>query len=325
MTCQAEYHNEDVGYDFIADATYASGEVIQCPDGRCGVIAGLRGAVSGDAVKAETCGLFRLLKAAATVFTAGDVVYWNNSTNLAVAAATGSFVAGICVEDAGNGPTRVKVLLNGCPNSIKGPLELTNLTGAMSGALLLGSGTSALPTTTDTADSRFINLNLENEADTGDNRGMYLRFTLSGTGAGGGESLRAFTVVEGSLGTAHGAHLSLGFSTTGLLSGLGAACRATLHIPDDLSPTGTICGGMSEVYCDGDGTSTAAFTGCLCSCHRFNIDGDATAAAKVPYALEFAGMNALTFKTGTLSGTAKGLSVCVNNTQYYIPLYPTCA
>lgn len=144
------------------------------------------------------------------------------------------------------------------------PIRLDNNTGAVAGSgLLIGGGTSADPVTTSTADGKFLEFRCESTATSGDNRLLYMRYALGG--AGGGETLRALTKVEANLGTAHGAHLSLGFLATAggsECSGLGVACRGTLHIPDIASwaPTGTYAAGMFEVYSDGSASDPAGMT-----------------------------------------------------------------
>lgn len=160
----------------------------------------------------------------------------------------------------------------------------------VSGGVVMGAGTSSSRVTTASADKKMLSFYFENSANTGDNRGMYLRLYQSGTGAGGGEALRCFTTVTGALGTAHGAHISLNFGTTGTLSGLGVACRNTLHIPDDLNPTGTITAGQSEIYFDGDNSSTADITNATHCIHRFILDGDTTARAKATDVFHFVNM-----------------------------------
>lgn len=141
---------------------------------------------------------------------------------------------------------------------------IPTLGGAKSASgLLFGVGTTAAPATTSTADAKFIELRCQSSAATGDNRLMYLRYSLAG--AGGGECLRALTRVDTNVGTAHGAHLSLSFVNTAggsECSGLGAAIRGTLHIPNVASwaPTGTLTGLQVEIYSDGELSDPAGLT-----------------------------------------------------------------
>ncbi len=135
--------------------------------------------------------------------------------------------------------------------------------GAVFTGKLFGGGTSASPLTTSTADVKFAEFRCESTATSGDNRLLYMRYALEG--GGGGETLRALTRVGSNLGTAHGAHLSLSFEATAggsECSGLGVACRGTLHIPDvaSWSPTGTYAAGMFEIFSDGAASDPAGMT-----------------------------------------------------------------
>ena len=200
-------------------------------------------------------------------------------------------------------------------------------------ALLWGVGTSTAPESTDVADGKFLEFRLENKATSGDNRGMYLRFSLNGAGSGG-EALRALTVVDANCGTAHGAHLSLAFDDTAggsETSGLGVAARATLHIPDIASwaPTGTYAAGMFEIYSDGDASDPAGMT--ELSVLRLCNSGDATGAEDIDtdaFLLSIQGFTAgatSLFATGLTASTVYGnltasLKIKVGSTTYYIPL-----
>jgi len=130
---------------------------------------------------------------------------------------------------------------------------------------IIKAGTSSARVVSDVANMRFINVNVDNGATSGDNRGMYLRQYLTGAG-GGGEAARIFSTVENvAAGTAHGAHISLNFGATGSVTGLGVAMRGTLHVPDDASwAPGTISALQAEIYSDGaasdtDGATNVAF------------------------------------------------------------------
>jgi hypothetical protein len=179
-----------------------------------------------------------------------------------------------------------------------------NLGDVDSTAVLFGAGTSTTRITTATANKRFFNFNVENTATSGDNRGMYLRLYLGGAG-GGGESLRAFTTVNNvAAGTAHGAHLSLNFAATGSITGLGAASRSTLHIPDAALSGGTYAGGMSEIYADGSSSDISGAT--KHSIHRFVVDGDATGKDTLQAVWELVGMKTGTGATDPWKTTAPG-------------------
>ena len=151
-----------------------------------------------------------------------------------------------------------------------------------SNALMFGGGTSDNPATTSNADAKFVEFRCQTTADSGDNRLVYLRYALEGDG--GGECLRAFTNVNENVGTAHGAHISLSFEATAggsECSGLGAALRATTHIPNVASwaPTGTLTGLQVDIHSDGSASDPAGLT--ELSFIRISNSGDTTGAADV--------------------------------------------
>jgi hypothetical protein len=113
-------------------------------------------------------------------------------------------------------------------------------------------------------DINFAEFRCETAATSGDNRGIYNRLYFTGAG-GGGESLRSYSDVVGvAVGTVHGAHLSLGFgesTTKGNATGLAAAVRATLGLPDAaMASGGTYCAIMPEIYSFGDNSDAGAVT-----------------------------------------------------------------
>lgn len=201
------------------------------------------------------------------------------------------------------------------------------------GAILMGRGTSSNPITISTASKNFLQFYVKNTANTGDNRGLYLRQYLTGSGAGGGEAARIFSTVEGNLGTVRGAHISLSFSAVAggsECSGLGSALTGTLHIPDIASwaPTGTYAAGDFEIYSDGAASDPAGMT--ELSVLRLSNSGDGTGKADVDtdaYLLSIQGFTAATGVTKVLSSTSLaelpagtvGLRIKVGATMYYIP------
>lgn len=75
----------------------------------------------------------------------------------------------------------------------------------------------------------------------GDVRGIYSRVNF--TGAGAGETLRAFSTVaaaQGSGQTTNGAHISLSVNSGGSISGAANAVRATLGVASGVTPGGTL-------------------------------------------------------------------------------------
>jgi hypothetical protein len=72
-------------------------------------------------------------------------------------------------------------------------------------------------------------------------RGIYARVNF--TGAGAGETLRAFSTVAAAQGagqTTNGAHISLSVNSGGSISGAANAVRATLGVATGVTPGGTL-------------------------------------------------------------------------------------
>ncbi len=127
---------------------------------------------------------------------------------------------------------------------------------------VIGIGTSSSRVSVTGANMRFININVENAATSGDNRAMYLRQFLTGAGSGG-EALRAFQTVEDvRAGTVHGAHISLNWGDTGSASGFAAAVRATLHLANQAytSLPGTFAAIQAQIWSDGATTDPVGLT-----------------------------------------------------------------
>jgi len=125
-------------------------------------------------------------------------------------------------------------------------------------------GDSTTHWSSSTADTKVISIYADITATSGDNRSIYNRLYLKGTG-GGGESLRSYTEITGVVvGTAHGAHLSLGMgesTTGGAVTGLGAAVRCTLGLPSvALASGGTYTALMAEIYSFGTSSDAGAVT-----------------------------------------------------------------
>jgi len=129
-------------------------------------------------------------------------------------------------------------------------------------------GTSA------TADIKFIDITSTNSATSGDSRGMYLKHSITGVG-GGGDALRAYCVVDDVVGlTARGAHISLGFDTSGTITGLGSALTTTLHVPSTAGQTGTLCSINCEIWSDAATSDPVGATSI--SFIRFSLGGNTT-------------------------------------------------
>jgi len=117
---------------------------------------------------------------------------------------------------------------------------------------------------TSAPDVNFAEFRLQTTATSGSCRGIYNRLYMSGAGADG-ESLRSYTDVVGvALTTAHGAHITLGFgesTTKGSITGLGAAVRAQLGIPDAaMASGGTYAACQPEIYSFGENSAVSAVT-----------------------------------------------------------------
>jgi len=198
-----------------------------------------------------------------------------------------------------------------------------------SNALVMGIGTSSGRAQANAASRNFLSFYFENFATSGDNRGMYLRLYHSGAGAGG-EAARLFTTVNNvAAGTAHGAHISLNFASTGTVTGLGVASRNTLHIANQATQAGTMAATQAELYADG---SDSALAGTDATMLRFIVDGHADGIANIVgasgatlftvigVAAGSDGVNSL-FRSVAPTTLAASLKVKVGSTLYYLPLY----
>ena len=70
-------------------------------------------AASGAAVDVATLGVFEIAKVAADDMSLGDVIYWNDSAELATITATDNTKLGVAVAAAGAGTGAVNVRLSG--------------------------------------------------------------------------------------------------------------------------------------------------------------------------------------------------------------------
>jgi len=130
--------------DATAEATTASGEVIQLPDGRAGVKLGLTSAASGDPIALATEGQFTLAKTAGVVILKGGRVFWDRSAGTATplqAAAGADFYVGVAVNDAAAADGTVVVDLNKSPNYL---VDLHR--DAFDTAIVLTAGTPSIVT-----------------------------------------------------------------------------------------------------------------------------------------------------------------------------------
>lgn len=151
-------------------------------------------------------------------------------------------------------------------------------------------------------------------ATSGDVRGEYIALALNGIGSSG-EALRNRTIVEAvGVATAHGGHSGLEFDADGTITGLGCGHRATLMAPNR-DAFATICGGMSELWAEGDATDFGTAT--VHSIHRFAMSGDATGKATGDNVFEFVGLSDTQYAANT-DTPSMGLRVIINGEVRYI-------
>lgn len=203
-------------------------------------------------------------------------------------------------------------------------IDLTGFTPTVTGidGAIIKAGTSATPIVGGTTANRiFAQFYNKSTALSGSARGIYNRLYIAGAG-GGGESLRSFTTVDNvAAETAHGAHISLNFNTTGSITGLGAAARCTLHVPNQAQVGGTYAAVQAEVFTDGDDSDIAGVT--KASMFRVVNDGNATGIGKVDAAMNlfeisgFAIGDALMIRTNTATAT-HGIKIDIGGTRYDI-------
>lgn len=148
---------------------------------------------------------------------------------------------------------------------------------ASASGLLMGVGTTANPATTSTADAKFVEIRAETTATSGDNRLMYLRYSLNGTT--GGECVRAFTKLEAAGTTVRGAHISLDVASGGSASGLGVGVDNQILVHDGALTGGTYAVTNIEAYSSGTSTDISGVTDF--SFIRCVLGGDTTGAANV--------------------------------------------
>lgn len=136
----ATFHTDAGIVDDVASAALTSGQIVRFDDGRAAVAQGLNDVASGDDVALATCGLFRVAAASATVFEAGEEVWWDDSADLAILRAStgaGDFRLGVAVVAKAAGTTHVVVDLNAQPGD-----------GVL--AAIVAAGTTATDTTDET-------------------------------------------------------------------------------------------------------------------------------------------------------------------------------
>ena len=145
-------------------------------------------------------------------------------------------------------------------------------------------------------------------AASGDTRLIYSR--LAFTGAGAGETLRAFSVVtaaQGSGQTTNGAHISMSVDTGGSISGAGNALRATLGVAAGVTPGGTVAAiqADSDVGAAGILPATAAWI-------RFTNSGAGTGLSNL------FNLPAAMVPVKSAAAVTHTIKIIVDGTPYYL-------
>lgn len=186
------------------------------------------------------------------------------------------------------------------------------LGGSSNSAVVWGQGTGAAPVVSSSANVNFLEHRFSSTTTTAasDVRGYYLRLYIDGSTTGGGEALRAFTTVNASIGTAHGAHISLNFGASGAVSGQAIAGRNTLHLPSGTA-TGTLAPLQGEIYLDAADSAPSAAHGLL----RLVVDGDATNKATVDNLMLLNGVQVTAASSAVTHMVTTGCADATSNTR----------
>lgn len=140
----------------------------------------------------------------------------------------------------------------------------THFSGPVISANGFGAGESSTPILVTTAGTKVSSAYVSSSATGDDTRLSYEKLTF--TGAGSGETYRAYTVVTAAStapgGTVNGAHISLDINGSGTISGAANALRATLG-GTSTAPGGTIAAIQADSNFASGGTWThASFIRC---------------------------------------------------------------
>lgn len=107
------YQQEECSADFTAAAAITGGQVVQCPDGRAGVVPSAVSA--GNLASAQQEGIYDVTATSAEVWLPGTDIYWDASANTATCVpqfAALDFWIGTAVGGKASGDTTGKVYLN---------------------------------------------------------------------------------------------------------------------------------------------------------------------------------------------------------------------
>ncbi len=138
MVANATYLHDHEEIGFTAAGTEAAGDVLQLPDGRAGVIAGLKAPLAGERRAAQVRGVVTLQKTASINILKGGRVFWDRSANKAhFRPESGDFYIGFAVADSLAAATTVDVMLNEKPEYLidfdGGPSEVLWTAGVTNG------------------------------------------------------------------------------------------------------------------------------------------------------------------------------------------------
>lgn len=116
MTAEAIYKHDDGEINVVVPTGgYASGQVIQLPDGRAGVVSSLNAVAAGETVAVKVKGQHTVAKTSSIVILDGGEVMWDHSANsgtIPVYNTSKDFYLGRAVGDAASSATTMLVDLN---------------------------------------------------------------------------------------------------------------------------------------------------------------------------------------------------------------------
>jgi len=191
---------------------------------------------------------------------------------------------------------------------------------------ILGGGISGDEVLSSTASEKMMSFYTKNSAVSGTSVGYYHKHEVSGI-AGSGVVGRIYGYTNVAAALLVGAQITAETGAAGKVSALLVGCRSQIILADDatVAPTGTISGGQSEIYFNGDNSSTTDVAGSTHSIHRFIVDGDTTARAKVQNLFDIVNVSTGTSDATKMLNTANitashGLNVLVNGELYSLLL-----
>ena len=159
--------------------------------------------------------------------------------------------------------------------------------GADSAAALLGGvGTTGTPATTAVPNNNMLEFRVQTTATSGEFRGLYVNAAYDGAGVAGDSIRGRATIAEAVAGTVAGGAFTMEYASGGSVTGQGVGCRGNVVLPD-AAVTGTLYGGLSELYASGASTDVSGTTSH--ALHSFQAIGNATGAATVAHCFDIQG------------------------------------